>query len=85
MPALALPEFHELITDLWLTRNDEALRNEESIRRKGRPPSAKELALKEQKLQDETEYRSGLGAFYRCISIVFENIPDSNTFPIRVI
>ena len=71
VPALTLPQFHELITDLWLTRHDAAIQHEEATRRKGRPRSAREVALRELKLRDEDEYKSGLGM---CVALLYEYV-----------
>jgi translation machinery-associated protein 16 len=56
---LTLPEVHEVVQDLWLTRNDLLLKQEQASRRKGRPKSAKEDQLAESKRQDAEEYRTG--------------------------
>ncbi|KAJ1306788.1 hypothetical protein OPQ81_007774 [Rhizoctonia solani] len=58
--ALSLPEIHDIIQSVWLARHDESLEAEQSSRRPGRPPSARELALLEMKRQDEEVYRTGL-------------------------
>jgi translation machinery-associated protein 16 len=58
---LTLPQLHELIREVWLTRNDVELEEERAARRKGRPKSAKEMRLEEQKLREEEDYRSGIG------------------------
>ncbi|KAF8758006.1 Translation machinery-associated protein 16 [Rhizoctonia solani] len=58
--SLSLPEIHDIIQSVWLTRHDGALQAEQSSRRPGRPPSARELALLEMKRQDEEVYRTGL-------------------------
>jgi len=59
--ALTLEEIHTLIRDVWLHRFDEAIHSEESSRRKGRPPSKREVELRALKTQAEQEYRSGVG------------------------
>jgi translation machinery-associated protein 16 len=59
--ALTLEQFHEIVTDLWLTRHDEEIKAEENSRRKGRPPSTKEVSLKALKARDTEDYRAGLG------------------------
>jgi translation machinery-associated protein 16 len=58
--ALTLPELHELIRDVWLTRHEVALEEERAARRKGRPKSTKELKLEEIKLLEGEEYRTGM-------------------------
>ncbi len=65
VPCLTLEEFHELVTSLWIPRHDEAIKAEETIRRKGRPRSTREDALREQKQRDIEEYRTGLGTTCR--------------------
>jgi hypothetical protein len=58
---LTLPELHELVSDVWLTRHDEELEEEREARRKGRPKSTKEQKLEEGKLREAEEYRTGMG------------------------
>ena len=58
---LTLPELHELVSDVWLTRHDEELEEERAARRKGRPKSTKEQKLEEVKLREAEEYRTGMG------------------------
>lgn len=58
---LALPELHELVSDVWLTRHDAELEEERAARRKGRPKSTKEQKLEEVKLREAEEYRTGMG------------------------
>jgi hypothetical protein len=58
---LTLPELHELVSDVWLTRHDAELEEERAARRKGRPKSTKEQKLEEVKLREEEEYRTGMG------------------------
>ncbi|KAG8764097.1 hypothetical protein FRC11_005507 [Ceratobasidium sp. 423] len=60
VPSLSLPEIHDIIQSVWLVRHDGPLQAEQSSRRPGRPPSARELALLELKRQDEEAYRTGL-------------------------
>ncbi|KAG6891558.1 hypothetical protein C0992_004416 [Termitomyces sp. T32_za158] len=57
---LTLPELHSIIRDVWLSRFDEELEQEQTARRKGRPKSAKELRLEEIKLREAEEYRTGM-------------------------
>ncbi|KAI0272771.1 hypothetical protein BC834DRAFT_949284 [Gloeopeniophorella convolvens] len=57
---LTLPELHELVSDVWLTRNDTEIEEERAQRRKGRPKSTKELKLEEIKLREAEEYRTGM-------------------------
>ncbi|KAI9440738.1 hypothetical protein H4582DRAFT_2074525 [Lactarius indigo] len=57
---LTLPELHELVADVWLTRNDAELEEERASRRKGRPKSTKECRLEELRLREAEEYRTGL-------------------------
>jgi hypothetical protein len=68
---LTLPELHELVSDVWLTRHDAELEEERAVRRKGRPKSTKELKLEEVKLREAEEYRTGMGArpffFFFCL------------------
>ena len=58
---MTLEELHSLIQDLWLTRHDAELEEEQNARRKGLPKSAKESKLEEIKLRDMEEYRTGMG------------------------
>lgn len=53
-----IPEIQALIS-LHITRNDEELTAEKDVRRPGRPPSTKELALAQEKEKDEKEYDGG--------------------------
>jgi len=57
---LTLPELHELVADVWLTRHDAELEEERAARRKGRPKSTKEQKLQEAKLREAEEYRTGI-------------------------
>lgn len=59
-----MPELHELVADVWLTRHDAELEDERAARRKGRPKSTKECKLEEIKLREAEEYRTGLGEFH---------------------
>ena len=59
-----LPELHELVVDVWLTRHDAELEEERAARRKGRPKSTKECKLEDIKLREAEEYRTGLGEFH---------------------
>jgi translation machinery-associated protein 16 len=59
---LSLESIHELVRDTWLTRHDEELAAEKSLRRKGRPKTAKESKLEEIKLRESELYRTGMGA-----------------------
>ena len=69
---LTLPELHELVSDVWLTRHDAELEEEREARRKGRPKSTKEQKLEEVKLREAEEYRTGMGefpaSFFLCLS-----------------
>jgi translation machinery-associated protein 16 len=56
-----LPELHELVADVWLTRHDAELEEERAARRKGRPNSTNERKLEEVKLREAEEYRTGIG------------------------
>ena len=58
--SLSLSELHDLVRDVWLTRHDLALQEEQASRRKGRPKSAKEDKLEEAKRRDAEEYATGL-------------------------
>jgi translation machinery-associated protein 16 len=58
---LTLPELHELVIDVWLTRHDAELEGERAGRRKGRPKSTKEEKLEQVKLLEAEEYRTGMG------------------------
>ncbi|KAG9041276.1 hypothetical protein FS837_012475 [Tulasnella sp. UAMH 9824] len=60
VPALTLPEVHEIIKDVWLHRHDVAIAEEAATRRKGEPRSSKEDKLLAAKKADEEEYRTGL-------------------------
>ncbi|KAI0295387.1 translation machinery-associated protein 16 [Multifurca ochricompacta] len=57
---LTLPELHELVSNVWLTRHDSELEEERAMRRKGRPKSIKELRIEEIKLREAEEYRTGM-------------------------
>ncbi|KAG5724930.1 UPF0534 like protein [Termitomyces sp. T112] len=57
---LTLSELHSAIRDVWLSRFDEELEQEQAARRKGRPKSAKEVRLQEIKLREAEEYRTGM-------------------------
>ena len=59
---LTLEELHAVIRNVWLTRHDQELQEEQAARRKGRPKSAKEIKLEDLKLQESEGYRTGLGA-----------------------
>jgi translation machinery-associated protein 16 len=58
---LTLPELHQLVSDVWLTRHDAELEEERAARRKGRPKSTKEQKLEEAKFREAEEYRTGMG------------------------
>lgn len=58
---LTLPELHHIIGNIWLTRFDEELEQEQTARRKGRPKSTKEVKIEEVKRREDDEYRTGLG------------------------
>ena len=58
---LTLPELHELVSDVWLTRHDAELEEERAARRTGRPKSTKEQKLEEVKLREAEEFRTGMG------------------------
>lgn len=60
---LTLQELHHIIQNVWLTRFDEELAEEQAARRKGRPKSAKEQKLEEIRLREAEEYRTGMGEF----------------------
>jgi Translation machinery-associated protein 16 len=60
---LTLPELHDLVANVWLTRHDAELEAERTARRKGRPKSTKEQKLEETKLCEAEEYRTGMGEF----------------------
>ncbi|KAL1662069.1 hypothetical protein GGF50DRAFT_104557 [Schizophyllum commune] len=57
---LTLEELHTVIRNVWLTRHDQELQEEQAARRKGRPKSAKEIKLEDLKLQESEGYRTGL-------------------------
>ncbi len=58
---LCLDELHAIVRDIWLTRHDDELSEEQAARRKGRPKSVKEAKLEEVKLRESEEYRTGMG------------------------
>ena len=58
---LSLEELHYIVKDVWLTRHDQEIEAEKASRRKGRPKSAKEMKLEEQKLREVELYRTGMG------------------------
>jgi translation machinery-associated protein 16 len=64
---LTLPELHELVSDVWLTRHDAELEEERAARRKGRPKSTKEEKLEQVKLLEAEEYRTGMGEHILCL------------------
>ncbi|KAI0251442.1 translation machinery-associated protein 16 [Lactifluus subvellereus] len=57
---LTMPELHDLVANIWLTRHDAELEAEREARRKGRPKSTKEQKLEETKLREAEEYRTGM-------------------------
>ncbi|KAJ7634077.1 hypothetical protein DFH06DRAFT_1221017 [Mycena polygramma] len=57
--ALTLPELHN-IARAWVARHDEALKEEQAARRKGRPKSGKEVRIEEMRLREEETYRTGM-------------------------
>ncbi|KAJ8490233.1 hypothetical protein ONZ51_g2447 [Trametes cubensis] len=57
---LSLEELHYIVKDVWLTRHDQEIEVEKASRRKGRPKSAKEMKLEEQKLREVELYRTGM-------------------------
>jgi len=57
---LSLPELHEIVQRVWLARHDTDIESERATRRKGRPPSAKEVNLVKIKESECEEYRTGL-------------------------
>ncbi|PIL24949.1 hypothetical protein GSI_12836 [Ganoderma sinense ZZ0214-1] len=57
---LSLEELHFVVSDIWLPRFDQELEAEKASRRKGRPKSAKEHKLEEQKLRETEGYRTGI-------------------------
>ncbi|KAI0664217.1 hypothetical protein C8Q70DRAFT_224639 [Cubamyces menziesii] len=57
---LSLEELHYIVKDVWLTRHDQEIEAEKASRRKGRPKSAKEMKLEEQKLREVELYRTGM-------------------------
>jgi hypothetical protein len=58
--ALSLEQVHELCAD-FLARHDEAIAEEERVRRPGRPKSKKQDALEEQRDREAREYENGGG------------------------
>ncbi|KAF9462887.1 hypothetical protein BDZ94DRAFT_1260097 [Collybia nuda] len=58
--ALTLPELHQIIQEIWLTRYDDELEQERAARRKGRPKSTKEMKLEALKISETENYRTGL-------------------------
>ena len=63
--ALSIDELHDLIQNVWLARHDHALDEEAKSRRKGRPKSAREMNLENQKALEAEEYRTGMGASFK--------------------
>lgn len=59
---MTLEQVHEIIRDILLPRHDADIEREKKTRRKGRPPTAKEVNLEELKAQEAEEYRTGMGA-----------------------
>ena len=57
-----MEELHDLINDVWLTRHDGDIEEEQAARRKGRPKSVKQQKLEDLKLREAEEYRTGMGA-----------------------
>ena len=47
--------------DVWLSRHDHAIEEEQKARRKGRPKSVKESDLENLKLMEAEQYRTGFG------------------------
>jgi translation machinery-associated protein 16 len=68
---------HDIVKCSWLTRHDELIRTEETARRKGRPPSKKEVELKALKVQEAEEYRAGIGPLN--VKIYFLELPLTTT------
>ncbi|EJF64268.1 hypothetical protein BD309DRAFT_991721 [Dichomitus squalens] len=57
---LSLEELHFIVREIWLARLDQELEAEKASRRKGRPKSAKEQKLEDQKLRETELYRTGM-------------------------
>ncbi|EIW79279.1 hypothetical protein CONPUDRAFT_138424 [Coniophora puteana RWD-64-598 SS2] len=57
---MSLEQLHSVIKDVWLPRHDVELTRERTLRRKGRPKSARESFLEDAKHQEEEEYRTGI-------------------------
>jgi translation machinery-associated protein 16 len=75
---LTLPELHELVADVWLTRHDAELEEERAARRKGRPKSTKEQKLEQVQLREAEEYRTGMGERATFFSFYFVESPPGN-------
>jgi len=58
--SLTLAELHQIVRDVWLTRHEPEITTEQLARRKGRPPSTREVNLVKLKESESEEYRTGL-------------------------
>ncbi|TFK29755.1 hypothetical protein FA15DRAFT_289497 [Coprinopsis marcescibilis] len=57
---LTLEELHGVVRDVWLTRHDAELAEEQAARRKGRPKSTRESKLEDIKATESEIYRTGM-------------------------
>jgi len=62
--ALSLPDLHQLIRDVWLTRLDDEIAQEIAARRQGRPKTTKQQKLEDRKAVETELYRTGMGAYW---------------------
>jgi hypothetical protein len=62
--AYDLPSLHELIKDVYLTRNDEELDELKKARRPGRPKAKREIEIEEIKRKENAEYENGFGKLF---------------------
>ena len=81
---LTLEELHAVIRNVWLTRHDQELQEEQAARRKGRPKSAKEIKLEDLKLQESEGYRTGLGASDRLLPLFRSALLHHARLPFRI-
>ena len=70
---LSLPALRELITDVYLTRNDVRISELESERRPGRPKDKELLKLEEARKSECAEWETGLGGC--CLSHTSTHFP----------
>lgn len=58
---LSLEDLHTIVRNVWLSRFDFELEEEQAARRKGRPKSVKEQKIEDLKVREVELYRTGMG------------------------